>query len=269
VYDPDYIPPCIQISGSERLLQMLVRLIEILDAKSEFMLRERTASERPLAEWAAREVANFWFAHAVNAAAAPLRHLLRTRAAHPERLYGDMARLAGALCTFSMDAHARDLPVYDHDDLAASLGGLERHILRHLEIIIPTNAVVVPLVPGEPLFHGAAIVDKRCFATGTHWYLGVRSSDSRGDVASNVPKLVKVCSGEHILRLVKESLPGLKLDYEPSPPSSIGPRLGSHYFRVSTAGPCWTLMSKTGSAGVYVPGAIPDAELELTIVLEE
>jgi type VI secretion system protein ImpJ len=97
--------------------------------------------------------------------------------------------------------------------------------------------------------------------------VGVRSSAKGGEVSTAVPRLAKLCSAEHIMRLVKEGLPGLTLEHVPSPPSDISPRLGSHYFRVHLDGPCWTLMAKAGTAGVYLPGAIPDPELELTIVL--
>jgi type VI secretion system protein ImpJ len=268
MYDPEYVPPSLQIGASERLLRLGERLVGMLDAKSDAMRREREASQRPLAEWAAREVANFWLTHAVNAAVAPVKHMLATRASHPERLYVELARLAGALCTFSLDAHPRDLPTYDHDDPATCFDALDRHIRRNLEIIIPSNAMVVPLAETQPNFHTAAVPDERAFGRGAAWYLGVRSSAGRGEIAVSVPKLVKVCSAEHIVRLVKEGLPGLTLEHEPSPPPELSPRIGSHYFRLRTDGPCWTLMAKTHNAGVYSPAAIADAELELTIVLE-
>ena len=270
LYDPEYVPPCLQIGASERLLQITSRLVDILDAKSEALVAERQATQRPLAEWAGREIAGFWFTHAVHAAAAPLRHLLRTRSVHPERLYLEMARLGGALCTFSLDAHPRDLPAYDHDNLAACFDALDRHIRRNLEVVMPSNTAVIALQPAaQPFFFTGAVPDARCFSPGTHWFLGVRTSASRAEAAVAVPRLAKLCSAEHILRLVKESLPGLGIEYEPSPPSAISPRLGWQYFRVQTAGPCWTLMAKAATAGAYAPAAIPDAELELTIVLPE
>lgn len=268
IYDPEYVPPSLQIGASERLLRLGERLAEMLEAKSEAVRREREATQRPLAEWAAREVANFWLTHAVNAAVAPLKHMLATRAAHPERMYVELARLAGALCTFSLDAHPRDLPSYDHDDPAPCFEALDRHIRRNLEVIIPSNAVVVALTETDPTFHTAAVPDDRAFGRGAIWYLGVRSTMGRGDIAGSVPRLVKVCSAEHIVRLVKEGLPGLVLEHEPSPPAELSPRIGSHYFRIRTDGPCWTLMAKTHNAGVYVPGAIAEAELEVIVVLE-
>jgi type VI secretion system protein ImpJ len=267
-YDPDYIPPCLQLAGSSRLLDMTARLVEMLDAKSDQMARERGGTQRAFAEWAAREVANFWFTHAINSAGAPIRHLLRTRAAHPERLYLEMARLAGALCTFSMEAHPKDLPSYEHDDPATTFDALERHIRRQLEMMIPSNTVVVALESAEQYFYRGPVSDDRCFARGAHWYLGFNSSSTRAEVVANVPRLVKICSAEHIVRLVKEGLPGLTIEHEPSPPSALSPRLGWQYFRIQTAGPCWTLMNKTRQAGVYVPGAFPDVQTEISIVLE-
>lgn len=267
VYDPDYIPPCVQIGGSRRLLEMIARLVDRLDAKSDAMLLERQSSAKPLAEYAASEVANFWLTHAVNAARAPLRHMLQTRAAHPERLFIEMSRLAGALCTFSLDSHPRDLPAYDHDDAERSFNALERHIDRMLEVIIPHNTIKVPLAQAEPYFHTGAVADGRCFGPGAQWYLGVRSSAGRAKLAADVPQLIKLCSAEHIVRLVKEGLAGLVLEHEASPASELAPRPGWQYFRVQTAGPCWALLSKTTNAGVYVPGALGDVELELTIVL--
>ena len=267
-YDPEYIPPCLHLAASNRLLEFTARLVELLHAKAEAMQRERQTSQRPFAEWAAREIANFWFTHAVNSASAPLQHLLRMRSAHPEQLYVEVARLAGALCTFALDAHPKDLPAYNHDDLGACFDALERHLRRHLELIIPTNTVTVPLEQVEQYFYRGQVSDPRSLTGTTTWYLGLHSSAGRADLAASVPRLVKVCSAEHIVRLVREGLPGLTLEYDPAPPSAISPRLNWNYFRVRPEGPCWTVMVKTSQVGVYAPAAIPDAKMEFIIVLE-
>jgi type VI secretion system protein ImpJ len=59
------------------------------------------------AAYVGNELATRWLLHAVRSAEAPLRHLLATRGAHPERLWLELSRLAGALCTFSLDLRAR------------------------------------------------------------------------------------------------------------------------------------------------------------------
>jgi type VI secretion system protein ImpJ len=277
VYDPDYIAPCLQIGASPQLMHLLSRLIETLDAKAQALLGERRAAHGSLAEYASREVAGFWLSHAVHSSLLPLRHLLHVREVHPEQLYLELARLAGALCTFAMDSDPRTLPLYDHDALGRCFSALERHIRDHLEIVLPTRGITIPLVVTAPLYHGTTVTDPRALGR-SHWYLGVRSSAGVGEVIAAVPRLVKVCSAEHIAKLVARAFPALSLEHVPSPPPEISPRIGTQYFRIGRSvrgadgtletSPCWTLIAQTGGVGVYVPGAIPDAELDLCIVLE-
>ena len=56
-----------------------------------------------------------------------------------------MLRLGGALCTFALDSHPRTLPLYDHDNLDECFGLLDEHIRRHLETIVPTQYITIPL----------------------------------------------------------------------------------------------------------------------------
>lgn len=277
VYDPEYVPPCIQIGASERLLTMLAGLVDLLDGKADAARANRGSIDQRTGD-SSRELLSFWLSHTIHASLPTLRHLAVTRSHHPERLYLEMARLAGALCTFSMESHPRDLPLYDHDDLEVSFSGLERLIRQNLELVAPTSSVTIPLTrTGEYLFTGE-VKDPRFFQR-SHWYLGVRSGIGAGELISRVPKLVKVCADKFVLRLVQEAVDGLMLEHAPSPPSAISPRLGMEYFRVhrspvrNAAGamddhPCWKALVGLGGIGVYVPEAIPNAEIDLAIVLE-
>lgn len=268
IYDPDFVPPCIQIGGSQRLLSMLARLVDILDAKAAAMTAERAAAGSNLAEYASREVVGFWLSHAIHSAAGPLRHQLVTRTAHPEALYTELARFAGALCTFALDTHPRDLPLYDHDEPEMAFDALDRFIRRHLDVVIPTGHIAVPLSPAEPGFHTGSIGDRRCFDRA-HWFLGVRSTATTGDIVERVPRLVKMCSAKHIVRLVREAYPGLGIEHVAAPPAALAPRINTTYFRILRTEPCWRTITDSAEVGVYVPAAIPNAELDLVVVLEE
>jgi type VI secretion system protein ImpJ len=293
IYDPEYVPPCIRIGASARLMQLLARLVDLLDAKADAMLAQRQGSQRSLTEYASREIADFWLSHTIHSSLPPLRNLLQTRGRHPEVLYTELARLAGALCTFSLQSHPRGIPLYEHDHLERCFSGLERHIREHLEVVLPTRCISVALrqasreqleessaldaqmreayhdflVRASPYFHLGPVTDRRCFGKA-HWFLGVRSSASHGEVISKVPALVKICSAKHIARLVKDAYPGLGLEHMPSPPSEISPRIDTLYFRLQPTGGCWSSILETGRIGVYVPASLPDAEIELSVVPE-
>ena len=126
-------------------------------------------------EFSTREIANFWLLHAVNSALAPLRHLLIAKRGHPEELFIELSRLGGALCTFALDSHPRDLPLYDHRNLSESFERLDRHIREHLETIVPTNCISIPLKLTEPYYYEGEIGDSRVLGR-SRWVFGVRAA---------------------------------------------------------------------------------------------
>ena len=265
-YDPEYVPPCVQVGASKRLMQLLGRLIEILDAKSDSMARGRRGSAE---EFARQEVASFWLLHAIDSSLPLLRHIAQVKRIHPERLYVELSRLAGALCTFAFDVHPRMLPLYDHDHPEECFDALDRHIRAHLEVVAPAARTVIPLRASTTRFlHTAAISDQRAFGRA-RWILGVRSSLTGVELASRVPQLVKVCSAKFTLELVRRAFPGMRLEHVQFPPASIAPRSDTQYFAIDRAGPCWETLNSTREIGVYVPDAIPGVEVELVVVSEE
>jgi type VI secretion system protein ImpJ len=264
MYDPEYIPPCIQVGASDRLMHLLQRLIEILDAKSESMGRGRRGSAE---EFARQEVASFWLLHAIDSSLPPLRHIAQVKRVHPEQLYLELSRLAGALCTFALDTHPRNLPLYDHAQPQSSFDALDRHIRANLEIVAPTARTVVPLRMTMPFLHTGAITDPRAFSRA-RWILGARSSLTGVELAARLPQLAKVCSAKFTLELVRRAFPGMRITHLTLPPASIAPRSDTQYFNIECAGPCWDTLNSTHEIGVYLPDAIPDPEVELVIVSE-
>jgi type VI secretion system protein ImpJ len=267
IYDPAFIPPCLQIGASERLTVILRRLIEILAEKSSSLSLARRGSSRFQAGFSSQEVAAFWFVHTVNANLAVLRHLYLTRRAHPEQLFAEMTRLAGGLCTFGLDSHPQTLPLYDHLHLDRCFQALDEHIRAHLELVVPTNSITIPLKPVGRYFYEGEVTDQRCLDRA-RWIFALHSDIGEAELIARVPRLVKVCSGDLLPELVKSALPGLSLTHLPVPPSAIAPRVEYQYFGVSRAGSCWEHIVASRKVGIYVPGDIPNPELELAIILD-
>jgi len=269
VNDPTFIPPCLQTSASPRLMSLLSRLVEILEDKSTAVSQEQgqQAKGRFQTGMTGRQVSQFWFLHAINSSLTPLRHFLLSKHGHPEELFREMSRLAGALCTFGLDAHPRSLPNYDHIHPDRCFDLLDEHIRRHLEIVVPAQAIVIPLKQtGRYFFEGEA-QDQRAFGRG-RWVLGIRSPIGEADLITKAPQLLKICSAKFVPDLVKRAMPGLGLTHVQVPPAAIAAKVDSQYFFVTKSGPCWEHIMKTKLIGVYVPGELPSAELELVVILE-
>jgi type VI secretion system protein ImpJ len=268
VYDSNFVAPCLKLSASPALIRLAQRLVEILEEKSAAVL---AGTQRKRGEFqagvSAGQVSQFWFLHALHSHLAPLRHLVFTKHAHPEDLYRELLRLGGALCTFGLESHPRSLPAYDHQKAEACFNAVDEHIRRHLEIVLPSKALTIPLTSVQRYFHEGDIKDPRCLGP-SRWILGVQAAMGEADLIAKVPQLVKLCSSRFVPELVKRALPGLSLTHMTVPPSAIAGRVECQYFSVSKGGPCWEHILQTKRVGVYAPGEFPKAELELTVILE-
>ncbi len=266
IFDPAFIPPILDISASERLLMMVRRLIEILEDKSANLSSAKQGG-KSAAGWSSEEVASFWFLHSVNASLAPLRHLCFAKRGHPEQLFLEMSRLGGALCTFGIESHPRTLPIYDHDNLQECFDALDYHIRAHLETLMPTNCIRIPLQAAGNYLWAGAISDQRCLGRAK-WIFAIHAPIGEADVMERVPRLAKVCSKEFVPKLVQRALPGMALTHLPVPPAAVSPRLETQYFGINRSGPCWDHIVQTRQVGIYVPGEIPSPEIELLVILE-
>jgi type VI secretion system protein ImpJ len=263
-YDTRFVPPCLQISASEALMLMLRRLIEILEAKSATLTRSQGTTR----DFSPRDIANFWLLHAVNSGLAPLRHIWISKRGHPEELFLEMSRLAGALCTFALDSHPTMLPAYDHMRLGECFAALDLHIRTHLETIVPTNCISIPLVRVADYFYSAEVSDTRCLGR-SRWVFGIRAALGEAELITRTPQLVKICSSKFVGELVRRAMAGLALTHLPTPPPALPAKIESQYFGISKEGPFWDHIVQTRQVGIYVPGDFPDAELELLVLLEQ
>jgi len=254
----------VQIAASSRLLQLLQQMVEILNEKGAALGRDAANSR---GDFSTREIASFWLLHAVNSALAPLRHLLIAKRGHPEELFVELSRLAGALCTFSLDSLPRDLPIYDHQNLSDCFDQLDRHIRAHLETVLPTNCITIPLAAAGDCFYEGKVTDARCLGN-SRWILAIRAGMPESELMTQTPQLVKVCTPVFVRELVNRALPGMPLTHLPIPPPAISTRVETQYFGISRTGPCWNHMLQTRQIGVYVPSAFPDPELQVLVVLD-
>ncbi len=267
--DPTFVPPCLSLSASPTLTGMLRRLIEILDEKSTVLSNEQQQRNGVLqVGMSARHVAQYWFLHALNSNVSVLRHFLLSNHVHPQELFREMSRLAGALCTFGLEVHPRSLPAYNHLDFGAGFVPLDEHIRRHLEIVMPSKAITIPLKQVESFLYKGEVKDERCLGPA-RWILEIHSPIGEADLIDRVPRLVKICSARFVLELIKRSLPGLHLNHLPVAPAQIEASVESQYFAVNRVGPCWETMVQTRQVGIYVPGEIRAPELSLIVLLDE
>lgn len=258
----DYIPPALDIRASPWLTRMLQTIVEMLVTKSSTLAEQRRQRATSLADFTTAEVAQFWLLHTVNSVIPVLAHLFKTRPVHPERLYTDLARLAGALMTFSGNRHPKDIVTYEHSDLYFTFSRLMADIRDLLETVIPTRCVPIPLEIVRESLYAGRVQDDRLLREAT-FFLGVRAQTPEGRLIERVPTVVKIASRDVIDAVVGSALPGVVLTHASPPPAPIPSRLGYHYFGLDSVGPFWDGIRGSKTVAVYVPNEFPDVKIEM------
>lgn len=266
--DPHFVPPLLEFRASDRLAGIARRLVEILSARSSAIAGMRRQKNQSLADFTSADIASFWLLYTINTAFPQFRHLFETRGGHPVELFEAMLALAGALTTFSTNIHPRDLPAYDHDNLGECFGELDEKLRLLLETVVPSNFVSLPLKLVQPSIYAASI-DNDKYLQNTKMYLAISAETSQAEIVSKSPHLVKVCSASHIEHLVRNALPGVTLTYVPAPPSAIPVKLNYQYFSLSQSGVPWEAVQRARNLAAYVPGDLPNPQLELIILLPQ
>jgi type VI secretion system protein ImpJ len=249
-------------------MDLLGQLIQILEQKAETLSLEKDSKGGTMAHYGGQELASFWLAHAVHSGIAPLRHLQEKRRAHPEELYSELARLAGALCTFSLRSDPGSIPRYDHDGLEECLNLLDRHIQQHLEVTLPTTCVQVPIQQRNlpSVFTGS--VRDEMLADDAQWILGVRSDEAVARIVQSVTTKVKFASKADLPVLVRSSgMAGLPLEHLTRPPRELAPRVGWEYFLIKRTGSLWPEIQDSKEIGLWIPDELIGSELDFRVVM--
>jgi type VI secretion system protein ImpJ len=233
--DETYIPPSLQLHASKYLMEMVLRLLEILHAKSGSLGETRGQRTRGLAEFGTSDVANFWLLHTVNHYIPLLDHYYRVGSSHPEQLFLILAQLAGELITFSPTAHPRDIPKYDHLNLKNTFVTMDQMIQELLKTVIPTGAVQIPLNRESESKFTAKIVDDQLIL-GAQLFLAATAEIPEGQLITEVPQQAKISSIDKIESLLGLALPGVPLIHRSVPPSPMRVKLGYQYFRLEDQG---------------------------------
>lgn len=264
--DPVFVPPLLDFAANPYLVSVVRRLIEILSAKSSQLSGLRRQKNQNLADFTAADIASFWLLYTINSSFPVLNHLFASNSGHPERLFAAMLQLAGALTTFSLTIHPRDLPAYDHDNLSFCFSDLDEKLRLLLETVVPSNFVSLPLKLIKASLYGTSISDDK-YLSNTRMYLAINAEVNQAELITRTPQLIKVCSATHIEHLVRQALPGVALTHVAVPPSSIPVKLNYQYFSLTPGGVAWEAITRSRNLAVYVPGDLPNPQLELLILL--
>jgi type VI secretion system protein ImpJ len=260
---PNFIPPCLQLRASERLRLILRRLLEILSARSGELAQQRRNRGAGVVEFAISESAAFALLQIINTALPGIRHCHSQDGSHPERIFGELSRLAGALYTFAGDGHVKDLPLYVHDDLGATFDQLEEQLRNLINVVIPTRAVRITLKQErETTFSG----ELRQVEDDTAFYLALTASVQPEKLVREVPLKIKITAPEDLDFHIAQAIRGVAVHHLPSPPPELPIYPDWQYFKLATVGEQWKSVESARKIAIHLPIEFKGLRVELLAV---
>lgn len=263
--DARFIPPSVAVQSSPMLHLMLRRLMDVMQAKVDALYGMHREPSKNVIEFRSGDVASFWLLHTVSSSFAALSHVLKNAGLHPERLYQELLRLAGALMTFSKHYTLADLPAYEHAEPGACFTQIDHIIRELLETVISTRYFAIVLSEARPSYHVGRLESEQLSAS-TQLYLAVSASVPPAELVDMVPARFKIGSPDDVEKLVLSAMPGVKLIAAQQVPAAIPVRPGAYYFSLEPRGALYERMLQAQSISLYAPGSLPDLKLELLAV---
>jgi type VI secretion system protein ImpJ len=263
----EYVPPALHLEASSWLANLLRQLIEFLVAKSRTLGERRHQSSSGQAVFSTDDGVILWVLPTINAAIPTLNHLFRQRIVHPERLYTEMVKLAGALTSLVFERHAKDLPLYNHDDLYNTFRRLDFEIRDLLERVDPKRYVPIPLVQERQALYVGRVNDEALLREA-EFFLAVGANIPENKLIERVPFAIKIADRDGIDVVINNALRGVSITHV-TPPGQIPTRQGLHYFRLDRNDTdvalkrFWDRIIALKTISVWVADEFPEAKLEM------
>jgi len=265
--DDTFLPPLLTISSSGWLVAHLDQLMTQLRARLSRLMAMRRESNERMADFAVADVSLFWLLNALNSAEPVLGLFQRCPQSAPERLYPELARLAGSLLTFSLEHQTSAIPLWQHTQLNSVFPPLFNLLNDLLEASLPSRVVAIELEHDKRMRQWLARLHDPRLREGADYYLSVRSPLPAAQVQEQFPRQCKIGSPDYVTSLVNASRQGIPLKPLHHVPAAIPLRLENQYFMLDLSHPAAREMLESGACMFYMPGTLGDPELELFAVL--
>jgi type VI secretion system protein ImpJ len=258
VLDPSYCPPCLDFRVAPRLSSFADELVGLLNQRAQALAAR--LSQPGVA--GAAEIADFLMLQLLNRAIPLFSHLAGMTGLHPERLYAELAQLAGELATFSRpDKRAVGYPVYRHDRLMESFAPLIEDVRAALSMVVDARAVALHLEERQFGIRVAVVPDQELLRSAT-FVLAVNAQMPPEAVRSGFPAMVKIGSIEKIRDLVNLQLPGILLRALPVAPRQLPFHAGYTYFELDKQGEHWAQLQNSVGFAMHIPNEYPGLQME-------
>ena len=258
------IPPCIEISASEVLLEHVRNILSTLVSKSK-ELRGQASINKP--ELSITQVEILLMLQTVNTFIPILNYYNSSKHIHPENLYTLFLSIVGQLSTFSnLGLRVDALPTYDHKHLTEIFDQVVNEIQMMLNVqkTVERKDIVIPLRrQAETLFVGQLLANQ----ISAQFFIAVTGDIPEKKIITELPKNIKVSAFEEIFAVHQAGIQGVTVEYVARPPAGVSVNEKAHYFKINKEGRFWEKIVQKNNIAFFIASEFKALQMELVLLL--
>ena len=265
-----YVPPCLNIQGSEQLHSQLKDLKDELAGRAiQLKNGQAVLGNNAIDANAFRYKMSL---QALSRFVPRLAHEVSTLQLHPWNIYGGLKELAGEISTFTSDINLLGetsdgemlLAEYRHDNIAHCFNSARQLINQLLNEISVGPQFMVEMVREEQSF--TTEIPKEFFEDRADFFLVVNSKDDWDEYSQSFFTAAKLASKNTIEVLIDRSLPGIGLIHTPTAPSGLPKKDHAHYVRIDIHDDEWLSVQRQQNLVLHWDEAPEELQIELVIL---
>lgn len=267
-----FIPPCVTIAASERLMETIGAIRDEIGSRSRRLEAHKRKRGIQNAEFGSRDLSYLLLLRTLNRHLASLSHIVDAGTVHPWRVYGVLRELVGELSCFSdaVTALGRSvdgiplLPDYDHGDPWTCFTAAHDLVVRLLDEVMVEAEYTLSLAWDGNYF--SCELNPGHLESRNRFYLALKTTEDPREVVQSVVAVAKFSSRERMPLLIAQALPGVPLEHLSDPPRELPRSSSSLFFAVDHRSEQWELVRKWNNIALSWDQAPEDLEVEMMIV---
>lgn len=251
--DAEFVPPCIFLSGSSILTQLVRDLVNQIEASRKELVVQVNRGGFAIDTMRGAQFEQVMRLRTLNRFSARLPSLLATAGTTPFQWYLELRELLGELAALSPDRDTFDAAAYDHQSLFGIFSELSTKVRSFLKGAVAASFLRLEFKK-EGDMYTAAFTDEH-LTRPNEYFLGIKSSEDPRVVAklAEDPDKFKFMPKSLATRAIR----GVEMKEERFPPMQLPAQSGLTYFRLQRAesSRVWQVLQAEKAAAVRWPGA--------------
>lgn len=261
----DYIPPCLSISSSVKLMDYSNKILGAMVSKSEKLTRMVAQSRVDLK---INDVKTLLYLQTLNTCIPLLNQYYGATNCHPEQIYSYFLMLAGQLSTIAehVTVKPKDFPIYDHKNPTISFRQIFNQIMSLLDVETGEVSRIRSIAlhrKNESLYEG--VLSETDLAA--QLFIGAKGNISENRIISELPNNIKIAAEQEIFQVLQAGIKGVVIEYLSRPPRDLIEYEQYYLFTIKKEGRFWDKISESMNMRLFVTEDFKSLELILLALL--